>query len=276
MSETGTSYNRGVVRPVQCLRAGWRLVKDDYWLFLGITVVGVLIANAAPLGLLMGPATCGIYISLLRRMRGRQVGFNDLLRGFDYFGPSLVATLIMLVPAVLLMVPFYLGFFAAFFTLLPVGQNTPPDPSALLTFFLVLSLLVLALVVASVLVGALFLFTFPLMVDRGMQPLAAIRTSMAAVRANFWGVLGLMLLQTALSFVGLLLCYVGAFLELPILFASVAVAYRQVFPEAPAPEELLSEEAGPAELAQPASPAGPPDEGIREGPPQGIQEGPPR
>ena len=55
------------------------------------------------------------------------------------------------------------------------------------------------------------------------------KLSMKAAFANFWGLLGLMLLSGLMSFVGVLFCYVGAFLVMPIGFGAIAVAYEQVF-----------------------------------------------
>ena len=42
-------------------------------------------------------------------------------------------------------------------------------------------------------------------------------------------ILGLLLLSGLMGFAGLLLCYVGVFLVLPISFAAIATAYEQVF-----------------------------------------------
>ena len=60
------------------------------------------------------------------------------------------------------------------------------------------------------------------------------------------GLIGLVVLNFLMTLVGLLACYVGAFFVLPIHFAAVAVAYRQVFPDEyveprkPTPEEGAS------------------------------------
>ncbi|MFN2516474.1 MAG: hypothetical protein ABR556_09690, partial [Pyrinomonadaceae bacterium] len=59
--------------------------------------------------------------------------------------------------------------------------------------------------------------------------LDAVKLSMKAAMANFWRLLGLLLMSGLLSFAGVLLCYVGIFLVLPISFAAIAVAYEQVF-----------------------------------------------
>ena len=48
-------FRRGVVEPVECLKAGWNLVRNEYWLFVGMCAVGMIIGSAVPLGILMGP-----------------------------------------------------------------------------------------------------------------------------------------------------------------------------------------------------------------------------
>ncbi len=78
--------------------------------------------------------------------------------------------------------------------------------------------------------GALFMFMYPLIVDRKLSGFEAIKLSMRAALANFGGVLGLMLLSFLLGMVGALACYVGLIFLYPLNFAMIAVAYRQVFP----------------------------------------------
>ena len=62
-----------------------------------------------------------------------------------------------------------------------------------------------------------------------MSGVDAVKLSAKAALANFWSLLGLLLLNGVMGFAGLLLCYVGLFLVLPISFAAIAVAYEQVF-----------------------------------------------
>src|SRR6185436_7088939 len=63
--------------------------------------------SVAPLGILMGPMLCGVYLCLFARMRGERIGFDLLFRGFEHFVPSLIATLIQMVPMMLVIVPGY-------------------------------------------------------------------------------------------------------------------------------------------------------------------------
>src|SRR4051812_15369261 len=102
MTQNLPTFNRNVVQPMECLKAGWALVKEQYWLFVGIMAVGILIAGVVPMGILMGPMMCGIYLVLLQHMRGRPIEFGMLFKGFDYFVESLIATLLQFVPVLLI------------------------------------------------------------------------------------------------------------------------------------------------------------------------------
>lgn len=252
MSDDNTTFLSGAVRPVECLREGWGLIKDKYWLFFGIAIVGVLIAGAAPMGILAGPMMCGIYICLLRQHRGVSIKFEMLFRGFDHFVQSLIATLIMVIPMLVVLVPAYVIFFAAMISSMPQPQAKgapppPPDPNAVWTMLGGMGLFFLVVFLVSIVVNTLFFFTYPLIVDRKLTGTQAVGTSLRAARANFGGVLGLVLLTGLLTFVGLLACYVGAFFVMPIHFAAVAVAYRKVFPhiEVTAPTDPNEADYGP-------------------------------
>jgi hypothetical protein len=233
MGEDRLGFERGAVRPVECLRAGWDLVKGNYWLFLGLTVVGTLLAGLAPFGILAGPMMCGIYYALLRRQRGAPIKFEMLFKGFDYFVQSLIATLLMMIPLMVVLIPGYIVVFSIFFATMPMtpppGGGPPPGPPT--AFFVAYGVFMLVLVLVSAVVSVAFFFVYPLIVDRKLTGVAAIKTSLRAVGGNLGGVVGLVLLNFLLTFVGLLACYVGAFFVMPVHFAAIAVAYRQVFPE---------------------------------------------
>jgi uncharacterized membrane protein len=234
MAEAQPSYRAGAVRPMECLREGLELIKGQYWLFVGITLVGVLLASMVPFGLIAGPMFCGIYYCLLRRDRGQSVKFEMLFKGFDHFVQSLIATLIMMIPLVVIAIPGYIVVFAVMFASMPgptpPGAPAPPPPS-MGPFFAAYAVFLLVLLAVSVVVQVLCFFVYPLIVDRKLSGVQALKTSLAAARANLGGVFGLVLLSFLMVFVGALACYVGAIFVMPIHYAAVAVAYRKVFPD---------------------------------------------
>lgn len=223
-------FKRNAVEPVKCLKEGWNLVKDQYWLFVGMCLVGMLIGGAVPLGILLGPMMCGIYYTFFQTRRGRPIEFGNLFKGFDYFGQSLIATLIHVVPIVIIVVPAYIAFYVGFIlTMLQQQQSGEPNPGLLFGFLGVFMIFWLVVIVAIILVSIGFTFVYPLIVDRGFSGIDSVKLSFRAAMANFWRLLGLTLLTALLGFVGVLLCFVGILLVYPIAFAALAVAYEQVF-----------------------------------------------
>ncbi len=231
MNGTVTEFRRGVIRPWQCFKAGWRLIKDQYWLFFGITVVGMIIGSAAPLAVLLGPMMCGIFIALLGRMRGDPMLFDQLFKGFDHFSESLIATLIEVGAMLVLMVPFGVVMFALIIGgALRSGGVAAGGPDFGYYGVVAAVLVGLLFLLVLMIINALFNFSFPLIVDRRLSGLDAVKTSIRGAWGNFGGVVGLLLLSMLFGVVGMLFCYVGALFVMPIIFAAWGVAYRQVFP----------------------------------------------
>ncbi len=220
------SFNRAAVRPMECLKTGWALIKPQYWLFFGITAVGMLIASLVPFGILMGPMMCGIYLAFFQARRNQPIEFGIVFKGFDYFGQSLIASLIHIVPILIVVVPTYIIFYAA---LIMMSTSGSQDPSTMLVLMGVFGLVWLLIFILILVVSVLFTFSYPLIVDRGLSGVDAVKLSAKAAMANFGRLLGLYVINAGLTLVGILFCYVGAFFVLPITIAGLAMAYEQVF-----------------------------------------------
>src|SRR3954447_10187625 len=78
-------YKRKAVEPVECIKAGWELVKPQYWLIVGMCVIGYVIGTAVPLGILMGPMMAGLYLTFFALRRREPVEFGTLFKGFEFF-----------------------------------------------------------------------------------------------------------------------------------------------------------------------------------------------
>src|SRR6185503_6480022 len=104
-------FKRNAVEPVECIKAGWELIRSQYWLFVGMAVVGIIIGSVVPMGILMGPMMCGIYLALFKVRRNEPIEFGLLFKGFDYFGDSVIATLLHMVPIMIIIIPAYMIFY---------------------------------------------------------------------------------------------------------------------------------------------------------------------
>jgi len=222
-------YNRKAVDPIECIKAGWELIKPHYWLFVGMAFICYAIGQAVPL-LLMGPMLCGFYLCLFTARRREPFEFSTLFKGFDFFGPSLVATLLHMLPIMAILIPTYILFYASFFfAAVAQSQSQSSSPAAALGIMFMFCIVVIVVSVLVMIISVGFIFAYPLIVDRRLKGLDAVKLSFKAGMGNFWRLLGMMLLTGMLSMVGFLFCVIGMFLVLPISYAAIAAAYEQVF-----------------------------------------------
>jgi len=230
MTPNPTDFNRGVISPMECIKEGWVLIKDQYWLFFGITLVGFLIGGLVPV-ILLGPMMVGVFLCLQQRQRNQPVDFGLLFKGFDLFVPSLIVAVLKMIPIFIILVPYYIFVFATM-AAMPHGRVSTEESQQFVFAFLGVELMFAAvIIIVSILVEIFFMFAFPLVADRKMSGLDAVKLSFRAGRANMGGVLGLMLLNALFSMLGILACIIGVYFYLPIAIASQAVAYRRVFPD---------------------------------------------
>src|SRR5437588_9796822 len=102
MTPNPMEFRRGAIAPMECIKEGWALIKDQFWLFLGITVVGLLIGGLVPI-VLFGPMMVGIFLCLQQRQRHQPVEFGLLFKGFDQFVPALIVAALKIVPIFILL-----------------------------------------------------------------------------------------------------------------------------------------------------------------------------
>lgn len=220
-------FKTGVIRPVECFQEGWELIKDQYWLFFAVTFVGLLLSGFT-FYILLGAMYCGIYYAMLRKMNGERAAFEDLFKGFNYFAQGLIATLVFVIPAIICLLITYASMIAMMFSM--IDSHGQINPTAIFSLYGVIfgESIVTAIILGCI--HAFITFAFPLIVERGMNGWDAVKLSAKAVWANLSGVVGLILGEFVIGFVGNLVCGIGLYFVLPLMFAGVLVAYRKVFP----------------------------------------------
>jgi uncharacterized membrane protein len=218
-----TEFNSGVIRPVECVKEGFERIKSDFWLLLGIWLVGGLIGGAT-LFILAGAMTCGTFYCYLKKIDGEPVKFDDLWKGMQWFGPGLVVMLLIVVPMLVLYLLIYLPFLLA---AVAGSQMGPEAAFGLLIGVLAIDFVLLVLMVC---LHTLLMFAFPLIVDRNMGAGQAIKTSARAVLKNLSGVVGLIAVNFVLVLGGYLALCIGVYFAIPIIIAGNVAAYRRVFP----------------------------------------------
>ena len=215
--------NTGVIRPVECMKEGWELIKNDYWIFFAITLVGLLLGGVS-MYILVGAMLCGIYYCFLQKIDGKPVVFDNLWKGFQWLVPGLIATLIMVVPMLIV-----LGFiYAPFIAAMVMGPKL--SESEMMGLLFGSMAIDLVFIVVMICFHTLLMFTFPLMVDRNLGAFEAMKTSAKGVWKNLGGIAGFYGVIFLLSIAGVLTCGLGTYFVLPIILAGTTVAYRKIFP----------------------------------------------
>lgn len=186
-----TSWNPPATVQVQSGRwisEGWALVKADMGTYVLLAIVFALLSSAVPV-ILQGPLIAGMHIFTMKKLLGRRAEFADLFLGFNYFVPTLVASLVIM---------------------------------------LFVSIGTLLCIIPGLVVAAMFKFTYLFIVDKRMDFWPAMQASHAVVKHDYVGFTLFLLLMVLVDLLGVLCCVVGIFVAVPVTFAAITVAYKEI------------------------------------------------
>jgi uncharacterized membrane protein len=229
---------KGVISPIECVKNGWYLLEQNYWLIFGVVtlewiffslmgfipVVGSLISI-----LFQGTLIAGVYYMLIKQIRGQQTSFGEMFQGFKKFLPTLILGILSAIPDILFFITAYS------LNILTALQSKLTDQNQIIALGIgiVLGSIVFIAVffILKLIFGILFFFVFQLIMDHDISIGEAIRLSFNGARQNLGGLLLLWLLEFVIIIGGLLLFCIGFLFVMPIIYAANTFAYRQVFPD---------------------------------------------
>ena len=216
------NVRRGKLGPFKCYFEAKEFLGDQYWLFLGICLVGMIVGGFVPV-LLIGPAYAGIAICFLARANKQQVVFDQLFKGFDYFGPTLIASLLYVGGTIVLFIPFAIALIIA--GVLLSTQEAAMVVPAILLYVIAMTYWMLVISVATM----VFMFTILLSVDKKLDPWPATTLAIKGVFKNFFGIIGTASVGQAIYFIGVMMCFVPGILAIPLVFGGHFIAYWKIF-----------------------------------------------
>lgn len=225
-AEPGSLTIRKVeVRAWARLREARALIGDQYWTFVGLCFLALLI-NGFAQNLLIGPLMCGLHYCFMDRLQGRATTVNRMFDGFNDFLSSFLATL-------LIIACFFLAFglvVVASFLIANLMYQPAATPRAMANFiqFMVLPFMIMWIPV-SLMLYVPFVFVFPLIAEHKLSPWEAVVTSFQGALRNFWGIAWMFFLYMLLSIPCLAMCYIPFFLLVPLLFGGFFLLYRDVY-----------------------------------------------
>jgi len=235
-----------------CIARGFELLKENFGLlfltalaFAGIQVLIALLGMIPIVGILAslanmviaGPLMGGVFWVSLCAVRGQPAEVSDLFFGFRrcfvqlFLGrlvPSLLCGLcaipIVIAVAVIFLVPFAQK----------IAAKNPTDMQQLISQIdphklLLLLPVVLVCLIPIIYLSISWLFTLPLIIDKGMDFGAAMKASWKMVNKHWWHVFGLTILIGLVNLAGAMACLVGLLFTVPIGFAALMCAYETIF-----------------------------------------------
>jgi hypothetical protein len=221
-------FNTGAIRPIECVWEAWVLIKDDYWPLFAISIVGALTASVS-LYILLGSMICGIFACYLKKIDGGKPDLADLWQIKKYFLPSLLVTLLIVVPIVVWVILLVTTMYLPLLMQMTAGDSTM-NPDELWNSFIKVFVIDVVVALVMVCLHSLLIFCYPLIVDRGVSGWESIKLSARAVMGNLGGIGSMVALNLVMALAGAMVFCVGIYLVMPLLTASNLVAYRKVFP----------------------------------------------
>ena len=185
------------------IREGWDLIRDELpgYIIAGLIYIAILAISSQIHGIvylaIMGPITAGVFLMTLNHMRG---GANPLIGDiFQTFQKYVPITLAHLILSMFLGVGFVLCF------------------------------------VPGLILWGMYLFTFIFIVDRGYDFWEAMEASRHLTSGNYLEFTLFALVLIVLNVGGFLCFGIGLLVTIPLTFASVTCAYRDLVGLAPEP-----------------------------------------
>jgi len=239
----------------QCVEGAWRCLLAHFWPLVAATFCSMALlfmAKMMPLLeiLLGGVIQGGLFLLCLRLMRGQPTGMSDLLEGFKppLVKPLILQTLINSLVWVVCSIPVVLAMNAMGLSGLTPEKimaafsagtmDTLIDPQTSLVLLLVMT----ASSLPAVYFSFCWIFSIPLIVDKGMAFWPAMQLSRRKVLQHPWRVSLLLVVAGLLGATGLFFFFVGGLLTLPLYFLIMLFLYEVIFN---APAQAVGKEAEP-------------------------------
>lgn len=229
MNIENIQFNKSAINAGECVSKGWEILKPNYFMFFGIGLL-VFILGCIPVvsWFLIGPLFVGIYAAMLKQYQGEQADFGIIMSGFSKFVPALVIGILLLLPGIILNT-YNLGLRIAQF--LAIFNPNELTAGAATIFGIVSFLVNIIALIGSIIFGITFTFALPILAEKNLSIMETIKLSAKAGWANFGGLFLLFLLLGLIMIGGILALCIGILFVLPLIYAAITVAYKQVFPD---------------------------------------------
>ena len=163
-------------------------------------LMALLFALLNGIPFIQGALIAGFHVFTMKKLSGRRAEIGDLFKGFNFFLATLVASILI----------------------------------ALFTF-----LGTLALIIPGLIIAAMYKFTYLFIIDKRMDFWQAMQASHAVVRNDYFGFTMFLIAAFFVNVLGFCCLIVGLLVTIPMTFAAVTVAYKEIVGFEPATLDSL-------------------------------------
>jgi len=173
---------------------GWRIFKSGWQVYMLTALIFMavnILAQVVPFAgiIVSGPMICGIFLVISDHVEGRGYRLGRLFDGFAFFVPALSSSLLIFI-------------------------------------FTVMGLMLL--IIPGLVIGSWYIFTYLLIIDRGMDFWPAMEASRKLAFDDIVGFALFFLVVGIVNFLGFLFFIVGTLVTVPLTFIATFVAYRNL------------------------------------------------
>jgi len=182
-----------------CLSRSWKLVTGDFWSIVGTTALALIILAVLSIIPLLGalanlvisgPIAGGLFFFLLKKIRSETATTSDIFAGFN------------------------LAFGALFLGALVVA--------------IVTGLGALLLILPGIYLAVAYQFVSMLIIDKKLDFWSAMEVSRRVISAQWFRLLGLVLLSGLVILAGFIALGIGVFVAIPVVYGALAYAYEDL------------------------------------------------
>jgi uncharacterized membrane protein len=177
-----------------CLTEGWGLLIKDFWQYIGLTVIYLIIlltvgTTGIGIFLVAGPLNIGFFYIIISRMFDKPFMISDISKGFNFYIHAVIAQIL-------------------------IGA-----------FVFVGSVLC---IIPGIFVYCWYLLTYIFIFDRDLDFWQAMEESRKLVFNHMFEICVLVVIMGVIFFAGLLMCVIGILIAIPFIKIMTVIAYRDL------------------------------------------------
>ena len=226
-----------LIDPFDCLGRSFELWKTHFLPLVGVSllimaiqfIIGLIPLLNLVSGLLLNAVFYGgLYYYYLGKIRGEPREVGDAFAGFSRaFVPLMLAGLLSAALILTVMMPFFGPLLLVFLKAAFSGGHARPDFAGVSIGFIFLGMIPL------IYLSIAWIFTFVLVIDKGLGPWTAMEVSRRVVTRQWFRVFITVFFGAILAMLGLIGLIIGVIFTIPLMIGATLFAYEDLFNQPP-------------------------------------------